>query len=197
MPQPAPLSPLPLSPPKVGTLFDELLVVMVQQGDRGAWERLHDRWNRRLVRAAYRYTGDGELARDLSQECWIGIWRGIAGLRDPARFRSFAFAILHRRGADHLRSAIRRRQVEDTHAPAPELSLDGQADDALALNQAFAALPPDQRLAAHLHFVEGLSLAEIAVVQDIPAGTAKSRLFHARCKLKAALAPDTTQGDLP
>ena len=44
-----------------------------------------------------------------------------------------------------------------------------------------------QRFAAHLFFVEGLTLAEIAEVQSIPEGTAKSRLFHARRKLKAAL----------
>ncbi|MCK0128969.1 RNA polymerase sigma factor [Erythrobacter sp. F6033] len=183
------------SPPKTGVLFDELLVVMVQQGDRGALNRLYARWEKRLVRAAYRYTGDAELARDLAQECWIGIWKGIGGLRNPARFRSYAFAILHRRGATHLRSAIRERdrlseQVIENTQDAPQ-------DDTLALQQAFATLPPNQRLAAHLYFVEGLTLAEIADVQSIPTGTAKSRLFHARRKLKAALSPDFTEGDLP
>ncbi len=57
----------------------------------------------------------------------------------------------------------------------------------MSILQAFAALAPEQRLAAHLYFVEGLTLAEIADVQDIPTGTAKSRLFHARRKLKVAL----------
>ncbi|MDA9918469.1 RNA polymerase sigma factor [Erythrobacter sp.] len=181
------------SPPPPGALFDELLVVMVQQGDKGALRRLHARWNARLVRAAYRYTGDAELARDLTQECWIGIWKGITGLRNPARFRSYVFAILHRRGATHLRSTIRERnRTEDRQAEDAQIA---PQDDTLALKQAFAALPPDQRLAAHLHFVEGLTLIEIADVQSIPTGTAKSRLFHARCKLKAALDPDTIQGD--
>lgn len=176
-----------LSAPKSGALFDELLVVMVQRGDHSALNRLHARWNTRLIRAAYRYTGDGELARDLAQECWIGIWRGIGGLRDPARFRSFAFAILHRRGADHLRVAIRRHEVAAETDPAAQLAHTSMLDDGLALGKAFAALPPDQRLTAHLHFVEGLTLDEIASVQSIPTGTAKSRLFHARRKLKAAL----------
>ena len=57
-------------------------------------------------------------------------------------------------------------------------------------------LPPDQRLAAHLQFVEGLTLSEIAEAQAIPTGTAKSRLFHARRKLKAALS-DLPEGDTP
>ncbi|MBD2842435.1 RNA polymerase sigma factor [Erythrobacter rubeus] len=181
--------------PQSGVLFDELLVVMVQQGDRQALERLHGRWNARLVRAAYRFTGDSDLARDLVQECWIGIWKGIAGLRDPARFRSYAFAILHRRGADHLRK--QGRIPETTDAAPPEPSQQAVQGEALALRQAFDALPPDQRLAAHMHFIEGMTLTEIAAVQDIPTGTAKSRLFHARRKLKDALTLDPIEGDLP
>ncbi|GMN03154.1 RNA polymerase sigma factor [Erythrobacter sp. MTPC3] len=179
-----------LSAPKSGVLFDELLVVMVQQGDRRALEQLHRRWNTRLIGAAYRFTGDSDLARDLAQECWIGIWRGIGGLRNPARFRSYAFAILHRRGSDHLRSRIKQRGFEAAAQRQEPATQDASQDEALALTQAFAALPADQRLAAHLHFVEGLTLPEIAAVQDIPEGTAKSRLFHARRKLKAALNPD-------
>ncbi|MEC7534157.1 MAG: sigma factor-like helix-turn-helix DNA-binding protein, partial [Pseudomonadota bacterium] len=66
------------------------------------------------------------------------------------------------------------------------------ADDAVAIRHAFAALPTDQRFAAQLFFVEGLTLAEIAQVQSIPLGTAKTRLFHARRKLKAALSGDDT-----
>ncbi|TRD10668.1 RNA polymerase sigma factor [Erythrobacter insulae] len=189
----------PLSTPNSGVLFDELLVVMVQQGERAALDRLHARWNARLIRAAYRYTGDADLARDLAQECWIGIWRGLAQLREPARFRSYAFAILHRRGATHLRAKIRDRD-HMANPPAAEHIGQGtgtaQQDEAIALNQAFAKLPPDQRLAAHLHFIEGLTLKEIADVQSIPTGTAKSRLFHARRKLKAALDPSLNQGDV-
>ncbi len=186
-PEPAQLS---------GALFDELLVTLIQQGDKRALERLHGRWNARLARAAFRYTGDPEIARDLVQECWIGIWKGIKRMRDPARFRSYAFAILHRRGADHLRGAIRDRAQfatpnDDSASPEdvqPETQTEG-----LALQLAFAALPPDQRLAAHLHFVEGLTLREIAAVQDTAEGTAKSRLFHARRKLKAALSDTPTE----
>ena len=134
--------------PRPGALFDELLVVMVLQGDRAALDRLHARWDKRLVRAAYRYTGDAELARDLAQECWIGIWKGIGRLRDPSRFRSFAFAILHRRGADHLRSAMKLRKNEAASENPPDGAEESRQDEALAIAEAFATLPLDQRLAA-------------------------------------------------
>lgn len=169
-------------------LFDEMLVVMAQTGDKGASERLFTRWNPRLLRAARRYCGEDEAARDLVQESWLGIWKGLASLRNARRFRAFAFRVLHRRGADHLRKVIRERDHLDTSLEAPpEEAQSPRQSDALAIAEAFAQLPPDQRLAAHLHFVEGLTLGEIAAVQDVPEGTAKSRLFHARRTLKAAL----------
>lgn len=173
-----------------GALFDELLVVLAQQGDREAFARLYARWNPRIVRAARRYTGSNDHASEIAQECWIGIWKGIAGLRDPARFRSFAFAVLHRRGSEAIAKTIAERRVRAKTASdgsGPEPCLAPSQADASALSSAFEGLPPDQRLAAHLHFVEGLTLLEIARVQSIPLGTAKSRLFHARRKLKLAL----------
>ena len=50
---------------------------------------------------------------------------------------------------------------------------------------------PDHRLAAILYFGEGLSLNEIAAVTDVPVGTAKSRIFHARQHLKSRLKGET------
>ena len=178
----------PRRPSDAALLFDEMLVVLAQSGDRTALERLFRRWNPRLVRAARRYCGNEEGALDLAQECWIAIVKQLNALREPARFRSFAFAVLHRRGADYLRKAYRDRDAMAQQEAVPAHT--GAPSERVAINQAFASLPADQRLAAHLHFVEGLTLAEIAQVQSIPEGTAKSRLFHARRKLKAALTDD-------
>lgn len=179
----------PSAPPAAGELFDEMLVVMAQRGDRQALERLYRRWNIRLLRAARRYCGGEDAASDLAQECWLAVWKGLSTLRDPARFRSFMFAILHRRGARHLRGIMREREMVSDAASDTENSQPAAQSESAAIAQAFAALPPNQRLAAHLHFTEGLTLREIAEVQSIPEGTAKSRLFHARRALKAALSP--------
>lgn len=178
----------PIPAPRLSAeLFDELLVVRAQAGDREAAERLYRRWTPRLQRAARRYCGTGDPGGDLVQDCWLAIWKGIGTLRDPARFRSYAFSVLHRRGADQLRQIVRERgQLSDASAEPTQAA---PQSEQLAITQAFAALPPDQRFAAHLYFVEGLTLPEIAAAQDIPEGTAKSRLFHARRKLKAALDP--------
>ena len=176
-------------------VLDELLVMMAQSGDGGAFERLHQRWHPRLARAALRYTGNAEAARDLSQDCWLGIWKGLGRLRDPKRFRAYLFGVLHRRGADHIRAAMAARAHRAPEEATREPSVSARQDESSALKQAFATLPPNQRLAAHLHFVEGLTLNEIAEAQSIPTGTAKSRLFHARRQLKAALT-DYPEGDV-
>ncbi|MXO59400.1 sigma-70 family RNA polymerase sigma factor [Altererythrobacter salegens] len=156
-------------------------------GDRAAAETLARRWNPRLLRTARRLVG-AEMAPGVVQDCWVSILRGIATLRDPARFAPWAFGILRRRCADAIRKAqSQRAEAEPNEAPA---GLSSQPDETLAIAEAMASLPADQRLAAQLFFVEGLTLAEIAEVQEVPLGTAKTRLFHARRKLKAALSGD-------
>ncbi|MEP5937227.1 MAG: RNA polymerase sigma factor [Erythrobacter sp.] len=179
---------------KSGELFDQLLITLILQGDRQAGDRLFQRWNPRLLRTARRYAGDGALAEQLAQDCWVAIWRGIGSLRDPSRFAPWVFSIMRKKGAGQISGAIRDREMIRNDAELPAAPPDHH-DDRLAINQAFAGLPSDQRLAAHLFFVEGLTLPEIAAVQSIPIGTAKSRLFHARRKLKAALTPEITQGE--
>ena len=56
--------------------------------------------------------------------------------------------------------------------------------------RALAALPPDQRAAIALFHLEDLSIAETAIALNVPAGTVKTRLMHARRKLRAALEGD-------
>ncbi|MDP8994590.1 MAG: ECF-type sigma factor, partial [Pseudomonadota bacterium] len=66
----------------------------------------------------------------------------------------------------------------------------GEADgrlDADQLRAAIRALPPGQRSAVALFHLEEMSVAEVAVALDVPAGTVKTRLMHARRKLRAAL----------
>jgi len=178
-------------PPAAAALYDEWLVMMAKSGEAGAAERLYRRWNPRLARAARRYGMGNDEARDLAQESWLAIFKGLKRLRDPKQFRSYAFAVLHRRGSDQLRKAYRERAAIANHTDDGDKTPLENISERAAITQAFSTLPPDQRVAAHLHFVEGLTLREIAAVQQIPEGTAKSRIFNARSKLKAALGPTT------
>lgn len=183
----------PLSAPphsSAAELLDSLLVTMALEGDRRAAARLHARWHPRLLRTAHRQTGEAELAIAAVQDCWLAIWRGLPRLRDSSRFAPWAFGILRRRCAEVVQARARERahHAEPDEAAGAQI---GAGDDRLAITQAFATLGPTQRLAAHLFFVEGLTLTEIAEVQQVPAGTVKSRLFHARRQLKLALSGES------
>lgn len=178
--------------------FDGLLVTLICAGDRKAAANLARRWQPRLLRTARRLLGDEEQAASAVQDAWLGIMRKIHTLKDPARFAPWAFSILRRKCADVIRKASKRRAVFASSPPddlANNPPVETATDDAVAIKQAFANLPDDQRLAAHLYFIEGLTLAEIAEAQSIPTGTAKSRLFHARQKLKAALSDISDLGE--
>lgn len=177
-------SALPSAASDQEALFDEMLVVLVQTGDRYAGERLAARWWPRLARAAQRLVGP-DRAEDAAQDAVISIFTGIGNLREPARFAPWAFGILRRRCVDQIRKAQPSAEATPPSDPAPQNDVPFER---LAIAEAMAALPQDQRFAAHLFFIEGLTLAEIAEAQAVPTGTAKSRLFHARRQLKAALA---------
>jgi RNA polymerase sigma-70 factor (ECF subfamily) len=170
-------------------LIDDYLAAAARAGDRMAFNTLADRWQARLLRHAWRLTGDAEAARDIAQDAWGAITRGIARLDDSAAFPAFAFRIVTRRAADHIRGRRRQRALDAAVAAEPTevAELNDAAASAGALQKAIASLPPEQRAAIALFYLEDLSVAEIAAALCIPAGTVKTRLMAARDRLRAAL----------
>ncbi len=173
-------------------IFDEYLAAAARVGDRDAFSRLAARWQSRLLRHAYRLSGDHEAARDIVQDAWADIVKGLPSLRDSGVFPAWAHRIVTRRAADSIRRAQRRRRTNDAFAAEPAREDQSAAALELAVDVpplavAMAALPSDQRAAIALFYQEEFSVAEIAVALEVPAGTVKTRLMHARRKLRAAL----------
>lgn len=173
-------------------ILDEYLVAAARTGDRKAFAMLAQRWNGKLIAHAWRLTGDPEAAKDAAQDGWIEIARGLARLQDERAFPAWAYRIVSRRCARHIDSAVRRRQLAQAAADMPQPDQPGPGDplERERLRTAIAALPPDQRSAIALFYLEELSVAEVAVALEVPAGTVKTRLMHARRKLRAALEGD-------
>ena len=174
-------------------IYDELLVLRCQDGERDAFTDLAERWQERLWRHARRLSGDPELANDAMQEAWMAIVRGIGKLHDPAFFRPWAYRIVTNKCADQVRRVSRRREVteqmtrespDDLEVPSVDTD---ESDEISTLRSAMATLPTDRRTLLALHYLDEVSLSEIAVILGIPEGTVKSRLFNARKALKEAL----------
>lgn len=179
-------------------VFDELLILRFQGGESAALETLASRWNARLFRHACRLTRDRELASDALQDAWLAIARGLQRLQDPTRFPGWAHRIVGNKCRDAIRKLQRRRRLKDDVAqqprvesvqPAAEAS---DADPRLAtLRSAMAELPDDRRTLLSLFYLEQMSVEQIAVAMDLPAGTVKSRLFYSRGKLRDAIEQKT------
>jgi len=172
--------------------LDAYLAAAARTGDRRAFGLLVRRWNGRLLAHAGRLLGDAEAATDAVQDGWAEIVRGLPRLADPEAFAAWAYRIVSRRCARLIRRAQRRRRLEQAVAaePAPEFGAAAATPDIERMRRAIAALPPEQRAAIALFHLEEMSVAETAVALDVPAGTVKTRLMHARRKLRAALEGD-------
>ncbi len=172
---------------------DELLVIQCRDGDDEALRALIARWQPRLGRFAWRLTGEREAASDVVQDSWLAIVRGIRRLDDPARFRAWAYRIVSNKCADWIRRRVAQRSATEGVSTEAASSVTESADagessdDIARLREALRTLPNEQRAILSLHYLDGMGLAEIAEVIGVPIGTVKSRLYHARNRLKETL----------
>ncbi len=172
------------------TIRDELLVLRSQGGDEKSLDLLIKSWQVRLWRHARRLTGRGDAAWDVLQETLIAIVKGLHRLDDPALFRTWAYRIATNKCADWTRKQQRDRKLLQTAAQnyqPPSIKDNEPSDDEQRLHDAMGNLSGDRQAILAMHYQEGMAIAEIAVALNIPAGTVKSRLFHARMQLKELL----------
>lgn len=173
--------------------LDEYLVVLGQTGSEEALDGLARRWTPRLLRYARRVLGGSseaaEAARDVVQDTWIGAIRGLGGLRDPAQFPAWIYGIATRKCADAIRANRRRRSLAaESVTGGSDREAELASERHIDLAAAIRILPPMHRAVVHLFYREDFSVEEIAAILDVPAGTIKSRLHHAREALRRQLA---------
>lgn len=171
-------------------IYEELLVIRAQAGERAAFAELAELRGARLLIHATRLLQDRDAARDVVQDAWVDILRGLPGLRDARAFPAWATRIVTRRCAGYVNRRVTARNLaRDVAGETPEHAENAgpQAADARSVRAAIADLPADQAATIALFYMEDMSVAEVSVALDIPHGTVKTRLMHARKKLKQAL----------
>jgi RNA polymerase sigma-70 factor (ECF subfamily) len=166
----------------VHTIFDELLIGQAQLGDEKAFRLIFKRWNEPLYRYACRVTKEKNQAKDALQNAWISISKNLQKLQNPGHFGPWARKIVYFKCIDLLREISKRRTL---HAPKP--TENHENPKITNLLKALKSLPENHRLILTMHYLEEMPIAEIAYVLDLNPGTVKSRLFHARNKLKETL----------
>lgn len=173
-------------------ILDAYLVASARLGDRKALSILVQRWNGKFLAHAWRLLRDREGAKDAVQESWAEIMRGLSRLRDEGAFAAWAYRIVSRRCARHIGRLQGERLLAEEMAAAPveDSVAEPSSLDVEAMRKAIRTLPPEQQAAIALFYLEDMSVAEVAVALDVPAGTVKTRLMHARRKLRGALEGD-------
>lgn len=181
-------------------VLTEWLILGAQSGHSGSVDELIKLWYPKLLRYSVYQLDDREMAQDAVQECLLVMARKLHSLKDSRRFPKWIYQILHRKGVDLLRKKIRKRKLIDASVQIDENQVTGKQntsiDHTIDVISALQKLDTDDALLVHLHYLEGLSIREIAKIVEIPSGTVKSRLYKCRQQLKEILQdPTINSGD--
>jgi RNA polymerase sigma-70 factor (ECF subfamily) len=185
---------LPFAPTSRAASRDDgdALIARLQRGEAVALGEAYDAHASAVLAFARRYLGDPALAEDLLHEVFVTLPTAIRSFQRQSSLRTFLVSIAINHGRHFVRAAARRRAAMDRfardveeHDGAPDRDL--QLDLSRALAAALDELPDDQRAAFVLCEVEERSAREASEIVGAPEATVRTRVFHARKKLREAL----------
>ena len=182
---------------------DEDLVLLVQQGNKSAFDFLVLKYQHRIIQLVNGYIKDPAEAQDVAQESFIKAYRALGSFRGDAAFYTWLYRIAintakNYRLARARRSASQEVDVQDAEAIENAPQLQGlDTPERLLLTQemldtiklALSTLPEEMRVALELREFDGMSYEEIAVAMDCPVGTVRSRIFRARASIDNLINP--------
>jgi RNA polymerase sigma factor (sigma-70 family) len=177
-----------------GDADEQSWVLGLRQGDAAAFDAVFAGYRRRLYSYLVRMTRRRDVAEDLLQETFLRLAQNATKLEPETRLGAWLFTVAHRLVVSWTRAQAVRNQLagdlpareaaHDERSPLEALA-DSQAQ--LALERAFAALPPAYREVALLVGVEGLAPAEVAQILGQKPDAIRQRLARARTQLAEAL----------
>jgi RNA polymerase sigma factor (sigma-70 family) len=170
----------------VDSRSDAALIQACQNGDREAFRWLYRR-HQRLVRAMLQHLCDPSTLDDLVQEVFLRAWKGLGRMQKQSQFSTWLYRIAWNVGADYRRgmaqSRSRQAQLRQFSTEvAPTAWKDLHHQDLVC--RGLQSLSDQQAILIVLNDLEELPQSEIASILEIPVGTVKSRLFHARAALR-------------
>jgi RNA polymerase sigma-70 factor (ECF subfamily) len=179
---------------------EKALLERLRQSDAGAIAAVYDAHHARVRAFAQRLVGDAAAAEDLVHDVFIGLPSAVRRLRDPSSLPSFLIAVAVNHARHHVRAAARRRRAHERLGAEPAAVVttpEGHArrrELGAAIVRALDDLPIDQRVAFVLLEAEERTAVEVAAMLGVPEATLRTRLFHARRKLRERLASEAAEG---
>src|SRR5215470_885092 len=175
--------------------LNEELIRACQTGDGEAFHVLYDCFKRKVYSLAVYMTGDAELAKDLTQEIFVKVFRDIRTFRFDSSFSSWLYRLSTNTCLNALRNRRSRRevQIDEVGGTSAEIATDDPLQQQIidstrqAVAGAILILSPPLRAVVVLRYVEGLSYGEIAGALSCSEGTVASRLSRAHRLLERHL----------
>ena len=169
----------------------ELLARIADQ-DRSAFEALYRNYYRRLWRFLEPLTRRPNLIDEILDDTMLVVWTKAATFNGASRVSTWIFAIAYNKALKALKREGRWHQgvrppdfVEFADTPESELI---ERQSRLAVKRLVGQLSAEQRAVVELTYYHGCGYKEIAEITGSPVNTVKTRMFHARRRLKAGLA---------
>ena len=183
-----------------GVLSDQELILLCQQGDRDSFRLLYQRYQQRVRSTLYQLCGSS-LLDDLVQEVFLKAWKGLPKLKTSKYFSTWLYRISWNVATDRRRqlakgqekTSLNEKSWEKEQLNYSKLSNDQNTPDLMHLHyqdlvrRGLEHLSFEHRAVLVLHDLEDLPQKQVAEILNIPVGTVKSRLFHARNLLKKFL----------
>ena len=169
------------------------LIERLRQGETQAIAEAYDAHHHAVRAFATRLLGDGAAAEDLVHDVFIQLPKVIGRYRRASALRTFLIGVAVNHARHHVRASTRRRSAASKLASQPPReSIDPEQEAqrvelAKALERAITKLPLRQRVAFVLCEIEDRTSGEAAEIVNVSEGTIRSRLFHAKRKLRASL----------
>jgi RNA polymerase sigma-70 factor (ECF subfamily) len=167
------------------------LIARVAARDLQAFERLYRLYQPRLTRFLTTLLRRPQLIEEVLDDTMMVVWQAAGNFRGSSKPSTWIFAIAYRKA--HKAKARWPDPVEEpefdnrvSSDPGPDEDLHNQRLHE-SLMKAMDQLSPDHRAVVDLTYFHGLGYREIAEIVDCPVDTVKTRMFHARRRLKQAL----------
>jgi len=187
-------------------LNDTDLIIQAQKGNQNAFEELVYRYDRSVLSITIKYANNEDDAKDLYQEVFIRVYRGIKNFRFQSEFSTWLFRITTNvcltyksKSKEHLRVSIDKDfdDEENEYSTTKELVYDGSSPEDISsgknlgemVNAAIESLSPKQKMTFVLKHYEGYKIKEIAEMLNCKEGTVKKYLFDATKNLRKKLSP--------
>ena len=175
------------------TLFaperDRELLEAVACGDPRALETLYLNYAGRLRAFVSRFVRGNAIAEEIINDTFMVVWRSAKVFRNESKVSTWVFGIAYRLAQkarrQHLPLSLAIAYQWEDPDPATDPSRQSELRDWLSCG--LSQLPAEQRWAVELSYQLGHSVEEIATITESPIGTVKTRLFHARNKLRRHL----------